>query len=91
MDEVVSQPVSVVPVVLDSDADGVDCSEHAPPLGPARVAELYSNHIEECIRDVLESRNAAVIACGAGFPRGRAMLCLPGAHARLACVHWNMR
>jgi hypothetical protein len=79
VDMVITQPVAVVPVVLDADADGLPDMEHAPVLGEKQANELYRNHVQEFVTEIFEARNVAVIAYGDACPRGRSMLCMPGA------------
>lgn len=77
-DFVITQPVAVVPLVIEAPVGTQPDLEQAPALQEQQADELYRNHIQECVSDVLQGRNSAVIAYGDAGPRGRSMLCMPG-------------
>lgn len=74
----VTQAVNVVPVVLEGDAAdrSTDCGA---AMSAAQAAELHSAHIETCVHEAFDAKNVAIVAYGDSHPRGRAMLCMPGA------------
>lgn len=84
-DFVITQPVAVVPLVLEATAGPQPDLETSPALADSQVADIYQNHVKECVSDVVQGRNSAVIAYGDAAPRGRALLCMPSAHHTLPC------